>query len=186
MYSCCLNEATTLTRQAIVSITGLLIMYIYDPFIHGLVSRSISASQSTKLTRMKRQVEIDDTLQERVDSAIDELKALLLTYLNENQPDELPELGNHLDHDGSVHEIVDSACPLYTYEIKCTWFLHQADLESAYEDAGVGENPTENDGMAAIYYLIDQRVREWYSESAQDEFNRWQQSRAQESGAQEG
>jgi hypothetical protein len=37
---------------------------------------------------MKRQVEIDDTLQDRVDSAIEDVKTELLEYLEQNS---LPE-----------------------------------------------------------------------------------------------
>ena len=124
---------------------------------------------------MKRTIEIDDTLQDRVDSAIADVKELLLDYLKENEPDELPDLGNELDYSGSVHEIVDGSVPIYTHEIKVAWFLHGSDLESAYEDAGVGDNPMENDGMAAIYYYIHQEVCEWYGKEAQDVFDAWKE-----------
>src|SRR5438046_2547968 len=107
---------------------------------------------------MKRQIEIDDTLPDRVESAIDDVRQELLRYLNENQPGDVPDLGNDLDYSGAIHEMVDGAVPIYTYEIRCAWFLHQSELESAYENAGVGENPMENDGMAAIYFYIDQQV----------------------------
>ena len=119
---------------------------------------------------MKRTIEIDDTLQDRVESAIDDVKQELLNYLTENEPDDVPDLGNDLDYSGAIHEIVDGSVPIYTHEIKTAWFLHGSDLEAAYENAGVGDNPMENDGMAAIYYYIDQEVREWYDDYAKDAF----------------
>ena len=134
---------------------------------------------------MKRTIEIDDTLQDRVDSAIADVKELLLDYLKENEPDELPDLGNDLDYSGSVHEIVDVSVPIYTHEIKVAWFLHGSDLESAYEDAGVGDNPMENDGMAAIYYYIHQEVYEWYGKEAQDVFDAWKEERDAKLAAEE-
>ena len=126
---------------------------------------------------MKRTIEIDDTLQDRVESAIDDVKQELLNYLTENEPDDVPDLGNDLDYSGAIHEIVDGSVPIYTHEIKTAWFLHGSDLEAAYENAGVGDNPMENDGMAAIYYYIDQEVREWYDDNAKDAFEAWQKER---------
>jgi hypothetical protein len=122
---------------------------------------------------MKRTIEIEDTLQDRVECAIEDVKAELLRYCEENKPDELPDLGNDLDYSGAIHEIVDCSVPIYTHEIKTAWYLHGSDLESAYENAGVGENPMENDGMAAIYFYIHEQVCEWYSDNAEDVFEGW-------------
>jgi len=124
---------------------------------------------------MKRTIEIDDTLQDRVDSAIADVKELLLDYLKENEPDELPDLGNDLDCSGAVHEIVDVSVPIYTHEIKTAWFLHGSELESAYDDAGVGDNPMENDGMAAIYFYIHQEVCGWYNKEGEAIFEDWKE-----------
>lgn len=120
----------------------------------------------TKIT-----IEIDDTLQERVDAAIEEVKDLLTSYTKREQPDELPCLHNDLDYSGDVHGIIDSAVPIYTKEIEATWYLHGRDLEEAYENCGIGENPRENNGMAAIYCYIEAKVCEWYHDHAQDVFD---------------
>ena len=118
---------------------------------------------------MKRQVELDDTLEDRVESAIEDVQSLLEEWLKDNpDADEPPCLHNDLDYSGSVHEIIDGSVPIYTYEIETAWFLHSNELEQAYDDAGVGDNPRENNGMAAIYFYIEQRVSEWYY-SIQDE-----------------
>lgn len=123
---------------------------------------------------MKRNIEIDDTLKERVDSAIDDVKQELLNHLKENpDTDECPDIGNDLDYSGAIHEIVDGSVPIYTSEIEATWFLYGSELESAYEDAGCGDNPRENNGTAAIYYYIDQKVREWYDREAEGVFDEW-------------
>lgn len=127
---------------------------------------------------MKRTIEIEDSLQERTDSAIDDVRAELLSYLEQNpETDELPCLNNDLDYSGAIHEIVDGSVPIYTHEIESTWFLYGSDLESAYNDAGCGNNPKENDGMAAIYYYISDKVNEWYHEHAKDVFNEWKEKR---------
>jgi len=118
---------------------------------------------------MKRQVELDDTLEDRVESAIEDVQSLLEEWLKDNpDADEPPCLYNDLDYSGAVHEIIDGSVPIYTHEIETAWFLHSNKLEQAYDDAGVGDNPRESDGMAAIYFYIEQRVCEWYY-SIQDE-----------------
>ena len=114
----------------------------------------------------KRQVEIDDVLPDCVEQAIEEVNSALRKYIKDEQPDRCPDLGNDLDYDGRIHEIIDSSVPIWFSEIEAAWFLHGRDLETAYENAWVGENPRENNGIAAIYYYIEQKVGEWYSKNA--------------------
>ena len=124
----------------------------------------------------KRTVEIEDTLEDRVAGAIEEVEAELRRHLAENpDTDETPDLGNDLDYDGAIHEIVDGSVPIYTREIEDTWYLYASELEEAYENAGVGDNPRENNGMAAIYFYIDQAVHEWYRDNAEDIFTEWKE-----------
>lgn len=128
---------------------------------------------------MKRNIEIEDTLQERVQSAIDEVKEALTSFLDSNPDTEAcPCLNNDLDYSGAIHEIVDGAVPIYTYEIKATWFLHDSELEEAYENSGIGDNPRENDGMTAIYCYIQQKVSEWYDSEAEGIFEDWQEKQS--------
>lgn len=115
----------------------------------------------------KRNIEVDDVLPDCVESALEQVNDLLRDYIKDNSPDDVPCLSNDLDYSGSVHEIVDGAVPIYGGQIEAAWFLHGRDLEQAYENAGVGENPRENDGMAAIYFYIYEKVAEWYHENAE-------------------
>ena len=121
-----------------------------------------------------RTVEIEDTLKERTDGAIEEVKDAMMEWLDENpDADEAPCLNNDLDYSGRIHEIVDGSVPIYTKEIEDTWYLHTDLLESAYEDAGVGENPRDNNGMAAIYYHISESVGQWYDQRKDELFEEW-------------
>jgi hypothetical protein len=123
-------------------------------------------------------VEIDDTLPDRVQSAIDGVKAELLNYCEENKPDKLPDLGNDLDYSGAIHEIIDGSVPIYTKELTDTWYLYGDKCEQAFDDAGIGEKV---DGAgwpmgwkaAAICCYIEQQVHEWYSENAKAVFEAW-------------
>lgn len=111
-------------------------------------------------------VQINDTLQERVDDAIEQIKDEIKGYHKANPYERFPDLSD-LDYHGSIHEIVDGCVPIYTKEIEDTWYLHKTKLISAYEDAGIGSNALENDGMVAIYCYIEQEVRSWYSDEGE-------------------
>ena len=131
---------------------------------------------------MKRNVEIEDTLQECVDGAIEEVEALLREHLAENPDrDEPPDLSNDLDYSGAVHEAVDSAVPIHTAEIDGLFYLYGAELERAFDDAGIGEKS--DDGWpcgwkaAAIYCYIEEQVADWYSGNAEEIFDEVRETR---------
>ena len=131
----------------------------------------------------KRTVEIDDTLQDCVDSAIDSVKAELLSYLEQNpDTDETPDLSNDLDYSGAVHEIVDGSVPIYTAEINDIFYLHGDEVEKAFDGAGCGGKDDKGWPMgwkaAAIYCYIEQQVGEWYFENAEDTFTEWKKKQA--------
>ena len=137
----------------------------------------------------KRTVEIDDTLGEIVESAIDDVKTELTNYLQENpDTDELPCLNNDLDYSGAIHEIVDSAVPVYTGEINDLFYLYGNDFEEAFDDAGIGEKDDKGwpNGWkaAAIYCYIEQQVNEWYHKEAQDIFDDWKEKRTVQTACQ--
>ena len=128
----------------------------------------------------KRTVEIDDTLDEIVESATDDVKQELLSFLEQNpDTDELPDLGNDLDYGGAIHEIIDSAVPIYTSEINDLFYLYGDEIEQAFDDAGIGEKDDEGWPMgwkpAAIYCYIEQKVSEWYGKNARDVFDEWKE-----------
>ena len=112
---------------------------------------------------MERNVKIDDTLNERVSDAIEEVKELINETWTEEERKLLDsnEIINKLDYDGRIHEIIDGSVPIYTKEIDDAWYLHKQALVDAYENQGLGNNPMEKDGMIAIFCYIEQRVYEW-------------------------
>lgn len=127
---------------------------------------------------MKRTIEIDDTLADRVSSACDDVKAELLRYLEEHpDTDELPCISNDLDYSGSIHEIIDGSVPIYTKEVNDTFYLHGNEIEKAFDDAGMGSKDDKGwpSGwkLAAIYCYIEQQVHEWYREKADGIFEEW-------------
>ena len=132
----------------------------------------------------KRTVEIDDTLQDCVDSAIESVKDALLEFLASNpDTDETPDLGNDLDYSGTIHEIIDGSVPIYTQEITDIFYLHGDDVERAFDDSGIG---TKDDKWpmgwkaAAIYCYIEQAVGEWYHSNAEEIYDEWKEKQPAE------
>jgi len=127
----------------------------------------------------KRTIEIEDTLQERVDSAIEDVKDELLRYCDDNEPDKLPDLGNDLDYSGTIHEIVDGSVPIYNNEIRDIFYLHGSEVEEAFDNAGFDSKDDKDWPLgwkpAAIYSYIQEQVHEWYNDHAEEVFEEWQE-----------
>jgi len=120
---------------------------------------------------MKTTIEINDTIQERIDSAICDIESLLRDWLAENGADGTPELHDDLDYSGGVHEIIDSSVPVYANEIRDTMYLHGSEIKQAFYDSGIGS--ADDDWpmgweAAAIYCYIQQAVTDWYNSHADD------------------
>lgn len=129
---------------------------------------------------MKVTIEIEDTLKETVDQAIEEVKDLLIDHLNAdfNKEADIASdidicLNNDLDYSGKVSEIIDGAVPIYTNEIEGLWYIYKDEFEEAYGHAGFGDNPLENNGMTAIYCYIQEAVNEWYYANSEDVIADW-------------
>lgn len=115
---------------------------------------------------MKRRIVIDDSLDERVQNAIDETRSAVLEWYDEHpdESDEPCDLSDDLDDDGALSEIVDGCVPAYNAEISDIYHQNQLDLDEAYENAGIGDGTEENHLQIAIYCYIEQAVAEWYDE----------------------
>jgi len=120
---------------------------------------------------MKRTIEIEDGLQDWVNEAIEQVDETLRDYLTQNpDKEELPCLNNDLDYDGTIHQIIDGAVPIYTSKINDAFYLHGNTLEESYDNAGIGDKSEDNWKGIAIYCYIQEKVNEWYDENAQDIF----------------
>ena len=110
---------------------------------------------------MDRTITVEDTLNERVETANSEVQELIKDNLLEsiNETDEI-DVDSVIDSVGEdLTEIADSNSPIYTKEIRDTWYLYHDDLISAYEDIGLGNDSNEMGGATAIYCYIEQKIR---------------------------
>lgn len=122
---------------------------------------------------MQHTITINDTLSERFKTLCEEIKDKYFDYLSKG----MDSANIHSVFDLGIHELVDGNVPIYTSEIKDLWYLHGSEFEEAYENAGVGENPLENDGRTAIYYYLEQQSAEWFRNNEEDLFDEWQNTK---------
>ena len=128
-------------------------------------------------------VEIRKDLSELVDDTIDEIKRAIAWLVSEGEIDESMDsdaINEVLDYDGTKHEIIDGAVPVYTHELEALMFVHKWTLMEAFEDAGICtvdevlKNPDSFvlgiEGVA-VYCYIEQEVNAWFHEDLDDWFN---------------
>ena len=131
---------------------------------------------------MIKNIEIEDTLDEIIESVKEDVKDLAIEWIKDNG--EKPDLYNDLDYDGRFHEIVDGAVPIYTGEINDLFYLYGNDFEQAFDNAGIGDKDDEHWPMgwkaAAIYCYIEQEVAEWYSDNIDEIFDENHKEESQE------
>ena len=123
---------------------------------------------------MKRTIEIDDTLQETLGGLTDEVEGMIREYYTENPDEDFSDswkLWEAMDYSGGLTEQVDSSTPIYYHEIDALHFLHGNVLEEAYDDAGIGDKSEDNWKQIAIYCWLEQGLREWFENNAEDIFN---------------
>jgi len=128
-------------------------------------------------------VEIKQDLTELVDDTIDEIKRAIAWLVSEGEIDESMDndsIMEVLEYDGTKHEIIDGAVPVYTHELEALMFVHKWTLMEAFEDAGICsvdevlKNPDSFvlgiEGVA-VYCYIEQEVNAWIDEDLDDWFN---------------
>jgi len=113
---------------------------------------------------MKRQVEIDDDLQERIDDVKCEIKQSFIDYLEENQ--DIKEFDTYYQDIGceSVHEICDSSTPIYFSNIDGLYYLYGDEFEESYQNAGLGDGKENNHRQVTIYCYLSEKGFEFLNE----------------------
>ena len=125
---------------------------------------------------MKRTIEINDTLPEILSALQTDVRWVLKCWIHDNVKEEVlagesidtPCMSNDLDYSGAIHELIDGAVPVYYSEIDGLWYLYKSEFIEAYEGMGIGEDPTENSGMAAIYCYLEQEISDWYHDNGEE------------------
>jgi len=111
---------------------------------------------------MKRTVEIEDSMQELIDSCKEEILDCLKDELRDHL--EIPDLDDLFNQSGRVHEIVDSNTPIYNKEIDDLYYLYGNELEDAYNNAGIYDSPPDNYRQVCIYLYLEKQCWDYIRE----------------------
>ncbi len=113
---------------------------------------------------MKRTIEIDDDLQDRVENCKDELLDAFRDYMEDNA--DIEDFDTFYQDSGAdrAHEIADSNTPIYYSDIDGLYYLYGNEFDEAYENAGIGDKSEDNYRQAAIYCYLSEKTYEFMSE----------------------
>ena len=104
---------------------------------------------------VKRTIEIEDDLDERVELCKEEILDNFIEYFLEN-PD-MSDFDEYYQAQGCdyVHECCDSNTPIYYSDINGLWYLYDTDFMDAYSDVFGNElHESQNYKQAAIYCYL--------------------------------
>jgi len=118
--------------------------------------------------------QLTDRLPEIIDSTWDEVVELLKEYFVIHGGD-LPCLHNDLDYDGGISNLIDSAVPIYHYQLnELAYFHHNDAIAALAEQFGSADGDWPSGTFAAgVYQLIDNGINERWNEDAEDIWQEW-------------
>jgi len=125
---------------------------------------------------MTNTVQLTDRLPEIIESTWQDVIELLKTYFIEHDSsDDFPCLHNDLDYSGAVHELIDSAVPVYTKELnELAYFHHDAALSALTDQFGSADGSWPSGPFAAgLYCLIEEGVNEKWHGEAEELWDSW-------------
>jgi len=124
---------------------------------------------------MPNTARLTDNLPEIIDAAWEDVRSLLADEFIDNGDSETPCLYNVLDYSGSFSEIIDSAVPIYTSELReLAYFHHDAAIAALIDTFGSADGDWPSGPFAAgLYTLIEQGVSERYDQEAADLWEQW-------------
>lgn len=126
---------------------------------------------------MKRTVEINDDLDERLESCKSELLNDFINYLDDN-PD-IDDFDTYYQNQGcdAGHDIADSNTPTYNSDIEGLYYLYGDEFDEAFDNAGCygkGDKP-DNYRQVAIYFYLSEKtfdfmneLEEWFNDNYKD------------------
>lgn len=120
----------------------------------------------------KRMIEIDDNLDDIIQSVKDEILDHAENYFKNNNDVDEWDTYYQAELADAIHEIVDSNTPIYTSEIDGLYYLYGDDAEEAYKNEGIGDGTEDNHRQVALYCLIEEKAWD-YVRDLESQFDEW-------------
>jgi len=113
---------------------------------------------------MKRTIEIEDDLDERIADIREDMKNDFIDFLKDNK--DIEEFDDYYQQQGgdNIHDIVDSSTPIYYSNIDSLYYLYGDEFEEAYKNAGFGNGNEENHKQVAIYTYLEEQAHDYLRE----------------------
>lgn len=123
---------------------------------------------------MPNTVQLTDRLDDIIESTWDDVVDLLADYFEVHGGD-LPCLYNDLDYSGAVTELIDSAVPIWTSDLReLAYFHHDAAIAALTDQVGSADGDWPSGPFAAgLYCLIEQGISERWHADAEDLWDTW-------------
>lgn len=137
---------------------------------------------------MKRTIEIEDDLDERIASCKQELLDNFIEYLDEDSPD-IDDFDTYYQNQGcdAAHEIADSNTPIYYSNIDDLYYLYGDEFDEAYKNAGCYSDPPDNYRQVSIYFYLSEKtfdfmreLEDWFDDNYKD--FAWKNNKIRRSG----
>ena len=121
---------------------------------------------------MKRKIEIEDNLEDKVDGIKQEILYDFISWLEDNTDCE--DFDDYYQEQGCdyVHECVDGWVPIYYSDIDGLYYLYGSEFEDAYKDAGIGDGSEDNHKQVAIFMYLEAKGFEFHSKIT-EAFDSW-------------
>ena len=119
---------------------------------------------------MEHTVVIKDTLQERVDDTISEVREALYGHFENNPtlygspPFATPSF-ELLDFVIGLNSIIARNIPTQDHEVRGLWYLYSMELEKSYELYQDDANYWKDRGVVALFSYIKEQVSVWYAKN---------------------
>lgn len=111
---------------------------------------------------MKRNVEMNDTLDERIADVKEEVKEKFEEIVKENPDFSSEDIYQEIVD--SITGICDSNTPIHNKEIDDLYYLYGNELEEAYDNAGCYTEHPNNYRQVCIYFYLEEQAHEYFRE----------------------
>jgi hypothetical protein len=133
------------------------------------MSKTVELKENEQVVTVEsnqRVVIMTDTMQDCIDTCIEQTKDALIEVIQEDISQEsADDFMQDLQYDGRDHEIIDGNVPIMIGEINDLYYIYGSEIDSAYENHGLGDKTEDNWIQVGIFCHLQDETN--------DEINSW-------------